>query len=48
MSARKSRGGNLAAKDRVNTGTAIVNGLSIDVEEYFHAVNLRRAFPDTA
>jgi polysaccharide deacetylase family protein (PEP-CTERM system associated) len=32
----------------LDTGTAIVNGLSIDVEEYFHAVNLRRAFPDTA
>ncbi len=24
-----------------------INGLSIDVEEYFHAVNLRRAFPET-
>lgn len=51
MSARKSslrapRGP--AAKGDLDSGTAIVNGLSIDVEEYFHAVNLRRAFPDTA
>jgi polysaccharide deacetylase family protein (PEP-CTERM system associated) len=25
----------------------VTNGLSIDVEEYFHAVNLRRAFPES-